>query len=141
MLVSFPVYWDTKHLTGHSGFGHTLLFQVLDGPPLLFSCRCWHVGRERLWRWLYPLCMTQQYHLASMAAWLSSTDISPHSLLPHVLSICPFNLSLHSQQQPAPWDCSTIPKLQLPVAVPFRGPRPCLGYVCLRQGLSDSHSI
>ena len=26
----------------------------------------------------------------------------------------PFNLSLHSQQQPSPWDCSTIPKLQLP---------------------------
>ena len=25
----------------------------------------------------------------------------------------PFNLSLHSQQQPPPWDCSTIPKLQL----------------------------
>ena len=25
----------------------------------------------------------------------------------------PFNLSLHSEQQPPPWDCSTIPKLQL----------------------------
>ena len=26
----------------------------------------------------------------------------------------PLNPSLHSQQQPSPWDCSTIPKLQLP---------------------------
>ena len=30
-------------------------------------------------------------------------------------------LSLHSQQQPSPWDCSTIPKLQLPATVPSRG--------------------
>ena len=26
----------------------------------------------------------------------------------------PLDLSLHSQQQPSPWDCPTIPKLQLP---------------------------
>ena len=32
--------------------------------------------------------MTQQYLLASMAAWLSSTGISHHSLLPHIPSIC-----------------------------------------------------
>jgi len=54
---------------------------------LLFSCRCWPVGGERLWWWLYPLCVTQQYHLASMAAQLSSTCISHHSLLPHIPSI------------------------------------------------------
>ena len=32
---------------------------------------------ERLWWWLHPVHVTQQYHLASMAAWLSSTGISP----------------------------------------------------------------
>ena len=32
----------------------------------------------------------------------------------------PLSPSLHSQQQPLPWDCSTIPKLQLPAAVPSR---------------------
>ena len=32
--------------------------------------------------------MTQQYRLASMAARLSSTGISHHSLLPHISSIC-----------------------------------------------------
>ena len=35
---------------------------------------------------------------------------------------CPLNPSLHSQHQPLPWDCSTIPMLQLPAAVPSRGP-------------------
>ena len=33
----------------------------------------------------------------------------------------PLDLSFHSWQQPSPWDCSTIPKLQLPAAVPSRG--------------------
>ena len=32
--------------------------------------------------------MTQQYCLASMAAWLSSTDISHHNLFPHTTLIC-----------------------------------------------------
>ena len=32
----------------------------------------------------------------------------------------PLNLSLCSQQQPSPWDCSTIPKLQLPATAPSR---------------------
>ena len=32
-------------------------------------------------------CVTQQYHLASVAAWLSSTGISHHNLLPHTPSI------------------------------------------------------
>ena len=32
----------------------------------------------------------------------------------------PLNLSLCSQQQPSPWDCSTIPKFQLPATAPSR---------------------
>ena len=53
------------------------------GQPLYCSAahagmwgESWYVGRERLWGWLYPLRVTQQYRLASMAAWLSSTGIS-----------------------------------------------------------------
>ena len=34
-----------------------------------------------------PPCMTQQHRLASMAAWVSSTGISHHDLLPHIPSI------------------------------------------------------
>ena len=37
---------------------------------------------------------------------------------------------LHSQQQPLHWDCSTNPKLQLPTAVPSRGPV-SLSRVCM----------
>ena len=32
----------------------------------------------------------------------------------------PLYLSLSSQQQPSPWNCSTIPKLQLPATAPSR---------------------
>ena len=42
----------------------------------------------------------------------------------------PLNLSLRSQQQPSPWDCSTIPKLQLPATVPSQGPA-SLSAVCM----------
>ena len=34
----------------------------------------------------------------------------------------PLNPSLHSEQQSSPWDCSTIPKLQLQATAPSRGP-------------------
>ena len=43
-----------------------------------------------------------------MVVELSSTGISHQSPPSH-----PLDLSLHSQQQPSPWDCPTIPKLQL----------------------------
>ena len=39
----------------------------------------------------------------------------------------PLDLSLHSQQQPSPWDCSTIPKLQLPAAALLGNLPPCWG--------------
>ena len=61
----------------------------------------------------------------SMAVWLFSTGIFHHSLLPHFPSI-----NLSSQQQPSPWDCSTIRKLQLPAAAPWRGSM-SLSRVCL----------
>ena len=57
---------------------------------------------------------------------------------PRSPSSYPLDPSLHSQQQPSLWDCSTIPKLHLPAAAPSGGPRSCPGYVWLRQGLSDS---
>ena len=34
----------------------------------------------------------------------------------------PLGLSLHSQQHPSPWDCSTVPMLQLPTIACSRGP-------------------
>ena len=42
--------------------------------------------------------------------------------------------SLHSQQQPSPWDCSTIPKLQVPATVPSWG-LSGVCYGCSKDGL------
>ena len=42
----------------------------------------------------------------------------------------PFKPSLHSQQQPSPWDCSTIPKLQFPAPETSRAPV-SLSRVCM----------
>ena len=77
------------------------------------------------------LRVTQQYRLASMASWLSSTGISHHSL------------SLTSPRSISPQSTAALALglLQLPVVAPSRGPAPCPGYVWLQQGLSDSHSI
>ena len=110
----------------------------LMGQPLYCSATdAGSVGREGLWRWLHPLHMTQCYGLASMASQLSSTGISYHNLLLHISSVCLSAIS----SSPLPWDCSTIPKLQLPAAAPSRGPASLSGYVWLWQGLPDSHSI
>ena len=107
--------------------------QVLERPAsLLFSCWCLCVGRERLRWWLHPLCMTQKYHLASMAAWLfSNRHFLPHSPPSYLLRLFPCG-----QQQISPCDCSRIPMLQLPTTVPSRDLCPCLGYIWLWQGLS-----
>ena len=47
----------------------------------------------------------------------------------------PLDPSLHSPQQPLPGDCSTIPKLQLPAAVPSRGAT-SLSVVCMAAARS-----
>ena len=66
----------------------------------------------------------------SMAAWLSSTGVSHHSLLPHISSI---SLSAVNSS-PCP---GITPQSLNSSSQPLRP----LGYVWLRQGLSDSHSI
>ena len=49
---------------------------------------------------------------------------------PQFPSSHPLDLSLCGQQQPSPWDCSIIPKFQLPAAAPSRGPA-SLSWVCM----------
>ena len=104
----------------------------LTGQPLYCSAADADMSGER-----GPPRVPQQYRLASMAAWLSSTGISHHSLLPHIPSI---HLSeVHSSACPeiAPQSLnSSCQPLCLPGDL-----GPCLGYVWLWQGLSDSHSI
>ena len=85
-----------------------------------------------------PLHMTQQYHLASMAAQLSSTGISHHSLLPHFPLICLSVVNRSPCPGIAPQSLSSSSQpLHLSGDL-----HPCLGYyVWLRQGLSDSQPI
>ena len=81
--------------------------------------------------------MTQQYCLVSMVAGLSSTGLSHHNLLPHLPSI--FLSAINSSPCPgiAPQSLNSSSQLlDLP-----GDPHPCLGFVSLRQGLSDSHYI
>ena len=86
---------------------------MFDGPASVFlSSRCWCVGREAMVM-APPPCVTQQYRLASMAAWLSSTGISHHNPLPtfpqsiFLQSTAALALGLlHSPQTPAPNHCA-----------------------------------
>ena len=83
-----------------------------------------------------PATCDSAVSLASMAAWLSSTGISFHNLLPHIPLI---HLSaVNSSPRPgiAPQSLnSSSQTLRLP-----GDQHSCLEYVWLWQGLSDSHS-
>ena len=139
-LGSFSFVRQFRHLRGTLGgvLLWSLVPQAFDGPAsLLFSCQCWCVGGERLWWWFHPLHVTQQYLLASMTSWLSSTGISYHNLLPHIPSI---RLStVNSSPPPGTGPQSLNSSSQL---LHLPGDRhPCPGCVWRRQGLSVSHSI
>ena len=69
--------------------------------------------------------MTQQYHFASMAAWLSSTGISHHDLLPHMSSICLSAVNSSPRSGIAPQSLNSSSQL-----LHLLGDlRPCPGYV------------
>ena len=81
------------------------------------------MGGERLWWWGERGYVDGSPHYS----WLSSINLLPWLLAflhghfpPQSPSSHSLDLSLHSQQQPLPWDCSTIPKLQLPATMPSR---------------------
>ena len=81
---------------------------------------------ERLWWWLYILWVDSAVLPCSHGcpAFLCR-HFPPQSPPSH-----PLNPSLHSQQQPSNWVCSTIPKPQLPAAAPSRVPA-SLSRVCM----------
>ena len=73
--------------------------------------------RERLWWWpprTHDSAVLPCFH--GCLAFLHG-DFPPWSPPSH-----PLNLSLHSQQQPSPWHCSTVANLQLPATAPSRRP-------------------
>ena len=72
-----------------------------------------------------------------MAAWLSTTGISHHDLLPHIPSIRLSAVNSSSLTGIVPQSLNSSSQL-----LPLPGdPRSCLAYVWLWQGLPDSHSI
>ena len=102
--------------------------RCLMGQPRYCSAADAGVRGERLWWWLHPLHMTQQYRLASMAAWLSLTGNSLRNLLPQVplVHLSTVNSSPHPGITPQP-PCSSFQPLHLPGDL-----HPCSGYVWLR---------
>ena len=113
--------------------------QVFDGPAsLLFSCQCCGACGEREAMVMAPpstrdSAVSPCFH--GCPAFLHR-HFPPRSPPSH-----PLDPSLHSQQQPSPWDGSTIPNLQLPAAVPSRGPA-SLSWVCMAEARSSySHPI
>ena len=157
-LGSYPADQHIRHLNGHPG-GVLLcssVHQAFDRPaPLLFSCQCWCVERERLWWWFHSLHVTQQYRLASMAAWLSSSGVS-HNLLPHIPlihlstinnSLCPgiAPQSLNSSSQPLGLlgDCLPVQDMygcskDCLILIPFRLPHISCFTLSLKWVSSDS---
>ena len=113
------------HLKEHPGWGPTLrsVPQACDGPAsLLSSCQCWPVGGRG-----YGDGSTRYTRRNSIALvpWLPGFPLQAFPTISSLTS------PLCSQEQPSPWDCSTIPG----------DLRPCPGYAWLQQGLSDSHSV
>ena len=105
--------------------------QAFDGPAFVFfSCRCWHVGRQAM---VVAPPGTQDSAVSpcfsGCLAFLHQ-HFPPRSLPSH-----PLDPSLHSHQQPSPWDCSTIPKLSSQLLPLPEDHRPSPGYVWLWQGL------
>ena len=141
-LGSFSVVRWVRHIKQAPGWGPALWFRESGAwwarPSIvqlrMLSCR----GREAMVM-LHPLHVTQQYNLASMAAWFSSTCISHHDLLPHIPSIhlSAVNSSPHPGIAPQSLNSSSQP-LHLPGDL-------CGVYgpwcVWVWQGLSDSYSF
>ena len=123
-LRGLPLIWVLLCRSAHQAFlrgtpGGVLLcssvHQVFDGPAsLLFSYLCWHVvGREAM-----VVALPARRDL-TVSPCFHGCLAFPHSHFPPQSPPShPLNLSQHSQQQLSPWDCCTIPKLQLPAAVP-----------------------
>ena len=81
--------------------------------------------------------VTRRCHLAPVAAWLSSTGVSHHDLLPHIPSTHRSAVSSIAHPGVAPQSPkSSSQPLRLPGDQPS-----CPGYVRLQQGLFNSHSI
>ena len=92
----------------------------------MFSCQCWCVGGIEAMVMAPPPVHDSAVSLSSHGcpAFLHR-HFPPQSPSSHP--------TLHSQQQPSSWDCSTIPKLQLPASA--------LSRVCMAAARTDRFSF
>ena len=120
-LGSYSVDQHVRHLKGHPGWGPTLELSVSGvcwaSPSVvqlpMQACR----GREGV-----VMAPPPMHDLAVLPCFHGCLVFLHRHFPPQSLPSCPLGLSPHSQQQTSPWDFSTIPMLQLPDAVPSRGP-------------------
>ena len=121
-LGSFSVGWHVRHIEGPHWLGSSSVVQCvrhLMGQPLYCSA-----ADAGVW-W------GERGH-GDAPPPIGDSAVSPcfHGCLaflhrhfpPRSPPSHPLDPSLHSQQLRSPWDCSTIPKCQLPAAAPSRGP-------------------
>ena len=117
------------------------------GQRLYCSAADAGVWAERLWCWLHPLCWTQWYRLASLAAGLSSTGISPpvssltspRPLSPQSTAALTLGL-LHNPQTPAPSHC-TLQGTCIPVQGMYGYGKDCLILIPFRLPQISSFSL
>ena len=141
-LESFSIVWRVCHIEGPPWLGSYSVVQCircLMGQLLYCSAVFAGLWGERgyLWWWLHPLHVTQQHRLASMAAWLSSTGISHHSLFPYIPLI---HLSAVNSSPRPGFAWQSLNSSSHPLCL-LGDLSPWPGYVWLWQGLYDSHSI
>ena len=112
----------------------SLVHQTLKGAPWVESYSVVQCVRYLMGQPLYSaanadMCGQRAYEVAPPTTCDSAVSPCFHGCLaflhrhfPPRSPSHPLNRSVCSQQQPSPWDCSTIPKLQLQAAAPSRGP-------------------
>ena len=137
-LGSFSVVWHVRHIEGPPGgvLLRSSVRQGFGGPAsLLLSCRC------RLWGEALVLAAPPAPESAaspgSTAAWLSSTGVSHHDLLPHIPSVCLSAVNSSPCPEIAPQSLNSSSQL---LCLPG-DQHSCPEYTWLQQRLSDSHFI
>ena len=128
MPGAYSVVWRVRHIAGArlGSYSVDVCVRHLMGQPLCCSAEDTGVWGERGYGdgstpYMGPSSIT----LLPWCLAFLHRHFPPRSPPSH-----PLNLSLCSQQQPSPWDCSTIPKLQLLATALSRRPE-FLSRVCM----------
>ena len=117
VLLSRSEHQALKGAPWVGSFSEFQCIKAFDGPAsLLFSCRCWHLEKEAM-----VMAPPPTHDSAVSPCFHGCLSFLHRYFPPQSPPSHPLSPSLCSQQQPSPWDCSTIPKLQLPAAAPSRG--------------------